>query len=77
MKPRTPYGKSIMHRLIDLDLTEAELIKDVNDRLQGEDYKYFDRGYLHKILTNENRRPYMICQTIEEVLTDHETQQTT
>lgn len=63
MQKFTSFGKEIGKRLIDLDLTQSWLIKQVKERTG----LYFDDSYLHKIKTGKLTSP-KIVQAIREIL---------
>ena len=64
----TPFGKEIKKRLIDLDKNHTWLIERVCV-LTG---LYFDRSYLHKIMTGKLDTPKVV-QAIREILDIPET----
>ena len=59
----TPFGKAIKKKLVDLDKSHSWLIEQVT-KLTG---LYFDRSYLHKIMTGKLDTPKII-QAIDEIL---------
>ena len=59
----TPFGKAIKKKLVDLDRDHSWLIKQVA-KLTG---LYFDRSYLHKIMTGKLGTP-KIVQAISQIL---------
>ena len=59
----TEYEKLIWHRLIDKDMTQAELIRRVRERTGG----YLDRSYLNKLVKGQARSERMIS-AINEIL---------
>lgn len=64
----TPFGKEIKKRLIDLDRNHTWLIVQVCERTE----LYFDRSYLHKIMTGKLDTPKVV-QAIREILDIPET----
>lgn len=62
-KTLTPFGKAIKKKLVDLDKRDSWLIEQVHEQTR----LYFDRSYLHKILTGKLDTP-KIVQTIKEIL---------
>lgn len=58
-----PFGKLIKKRLVDLDQSHSWLIEHVAARTG----LFFDRSYLHKILTGKLNTP-KIVQAIREIL---------
>lgn len=59
----TAFGKEIKKRLIDIDHSQAWLIEQVSG-LTG---LYFDRSYMHKIMTGQLSTP-KIVGAIREIL---------
>ena len=59
----TPFGKSVKHRLLDIDKDQNWLIEQV----KKETDLYFDRSYLHKIMTGKLNTPN-IKKAIIEIL---------
>ncbi len=59
----TDFGKEIKKSLIDIGRTQAWLIKEVSDKTG----LYFDRSYMHKILTGALTTP-KIVDAICEIL---------
>lgn len=64
----TPFGKTIKKKLVDLDKGHSWLIEQVT-KMTG---LYFDRSYLHKIMTGKLGTP-KIVQAIREILDIPET----
>lgn len=63
----TPYGKEIKKRLLDLDHDHGWLIEQVSIKTG----LYFDRSYLHKIMTGKLNTPGIvsaICEILEITL---------
>ena len=63
----TPFGKAIKKKLVDLDESHSWLIQAVCARTG----LYFDRSYLHKIMTGKLDTPKVV-QAIREILDIHE-----
>ena len=59
----TPFGKNIKRRLLDIDKDQNWLIEQVTHKTN----LYFDRSYLHKIMTGKLSTPG-IRQAIYEIL---------
>lgn len=59
----TPFGKEIKKRLLDIDRDQNWLIEKVADATG----LYFDRSYLHKIMTGKLNTPGVI-KAIQEIL---------
>lgn len=59
----TSFGKEIKKKLVDIDRNQNWLIKQVSVKTG----LYFDRSYLHKIMTGQLNTPKII-QAIQEVL---------
>lgn len=59
----TPYGKLILKRLVDLDQTQAWLIKQVRVKTG----LYFDGSYLYRLRMGEIHNPRFV-QAINEIL---------
>ena len=59
----TPFGKAIKKKLIDLDKNHSWLINEVCMRTG----LYFDRSYLHKIMTGMLETPKVV-QAIRDIL---------
>ena len=57
------YEKLVRHRLIDADMTQAELIEKVKEKTGG----YFDRSYLSKIFKGRVKST-RFCGAINEIL---------
>ena len=60
----TPFGKAIKRKLLDIDRDQNWLIARVSE----ETGLYFDRSYLHKILTGRLNTPGVvkaICNILE------------
>ncbi len=60
----TPFGKHIKRRLLDIDRDQNWLIEQVAQRTN----LYFDRSYLHKIMTGKLGTPGIkqaICEILE------------
>lgn len=60
----TPFGKSIKRRLLDIDKDQNWLIEQVAQKTN----LYFDRSYLHKIMTGRLKTPGIrqaICEILE------------
>lgn len=70
----TPFGKAVKKRLIDLDRTQAWLIKRVAETTD----LYFDRSYMYKIQTGQLATPSIIqaiCKILdlsEELISEKE-----
>lgn len=64
----TPFGKAIKKKLVDLDKNHSWLI----DQVYVQTGLYFDRSYLHKIMTGKLGTPKVI-QAIREILDIPET----
>lgn len=58
-----PFGKAIKKKLVDLDKNQSWLIEQVCARTG----LYFDRSYLHKIMTGTLGTPKVV-QAIKEIL---------
>lgn len=58
-----PFGKTIKKKLIDLDCDQNWLINQVREKTG----LYFDRSYLHKVMTGKLNTP-KIVQAIKEIL---------
>jgi hypothetical protein len=58
-----PFGKEIKKKLVDLDKSHSWLI----DQVCAQTGLYFDRSYLHKIMTGKLDNPKVI-QAIREIL---------
>lgn len=58
-----PFGKAIKKRLVDLNKNHSWLIEQVCARTG----RYFDRSYLHKIMTGKLGAP-KIVSAIREIL---------
>ena len=52
----TPFGKQIKKRLLDIDQDQNWLI----DQVSQETGLYFDRSYLHKIMTGKLSTPGVV-----------------
>lgn len=59
----TPYGKLILKRLVDLEQTQAWLIKQVRAKTG----LYFDGSYLYRLRMGEIHNPRFV-QAINEIL---------
>lgn len=59
----TPFGKTIKKQLIDIGQSQTWLIDQVSKRTG----LYFDRSYMHKILTGKLENPKII-QAIRQIL---------
>ncbi len=59
----TPFGKEIKKRLVDLGRKQTWLIEQIKDKTG----LYFDRSYLHKVMTGQLNTPKVV-QAIREVL---------
>ena len=59
----TDFGKEIKKRLIDMGKNQKWLIERVSD----ETGLYFDRSYIHKIMTGQLNTPRVV-QAIKEIL---------
>lgn len=60
----TPFGKEIKKRLLDVEQDQRWLIEQVSIKTG----LYFDRSYLHKIMTGKLNTPGMvsaICMILE------------
>ena len=60
----TPFGKCIKRRLLDIDRDQNWLIEQVTQKTN----LYFDRSYLHKIMTGKLSTPGIkqaICEILE------------
>ena len=60
---RCPFGKIVEKRLIDIDKSKSWLVQKVKEDTN----KYFDAGYLQKILIGK-RKPLSIIQSICKIL---------
>jgi len=58
-----PYGKKIKKKLVDIDQSHQWLIDQVHEKTG----LYFDRSYLHKIMSGKIATP-KIVQAINETL---------
>lgn len=63
-----PFGKEIKKKLVDMDKNQNWLIK----RVASVTGLYFDRSYLHKIMTGQLNTP-KIVQAIRDILEIPET----
>ena len=63
MSNLTDYGKSIKHRLIDMDKTQ----KWLQDAVTEKTGLYMDRSYMTKILTGQLETPKIVA-AINEIL---------
>ena len=59
----TPFGKAIKKRLVDMECKQSWLIEQV----AAHTGLYFDRSYLHKIMTGQLNTPKVV-QAIKEIL---------
>ena len=59
----TPFGKAVKKRLVDLERKQSWLIEEVSEKTS----LYFDRSYLHKVMTGQLNTP-KIVQAIKEIL---------
>lgn len=57
------FKKAVKHRLIDLDMTQAELIRTVSEKTG----LFFDVSYINKIY-NGQKHPAKILAAIREIL---------
>lgn len=57
------FGKEIKKKLVDLDKTQDWLISEVN----ADTGRYFDSGYLYRILTGQVKTPGIIA-SIRKIL---------
>lgn len=57
------FRLAVKHRLIDMNMTQAEMIREVHKRTG----KYLDTSYLNKIYAGKNH-PAEIIQAIREIL---------
>lgn len=57
------FKSAVKHRLIDLDITQAEMIRRVREKTG----MFLDTSYLHKLYTGEKRSARML-QAIMEIL---------
>lgn len=60
----TVFGKEVKKRLIDMEMPQSWLIKEVRERTG----LYCDRAYLYKILTGQVAPPRIvtaICETLD------------
>ena len=53
----TPFGKEIKKRLLDVDCDQRWLIEQVANKTG----LYFDRSYLHKIMTGKLNTPGIVA----------------
>lgn len=64
MTQTTAFGKAIKHRLLDLDMSQKELISQVSQKTG----LYFDSSYFAKIMRGKNTPPKIvkaICEILE------------
>lgn len=59
----TPFGKEIKKKLVDIDRNQNWLIEKVSSKTG----LYFDRSYLHKVMTGQLGTP-KIVSAIREIL---------
>ena len=59
----TAYGKKVKKRLVDLEMSQHDLIEAVKENTG----MFFDNSYLYKILRGE-RKPDAIITAINEIL---------
>ena len=59
----TPFGKAIKKKLVDMEKSHSWLI----DQVCAQTGLYFDRSYLHKIMTGKLDTPKVV-QAIREIL---------
>lgn len=57
------FKKAVKHRLVDKDMTQADLIREVRDRTG----MFLDTSYINKIYRGEKNSP-KIKQAIREIL---------
>ena len=57
----TPFGKDIKKRLLDVDHDQSWLIEQVSVKTG----LYFDRSYLHKIMTGKLNTPGIVSAICE------------
>ena len=62
-KVRCPFGKEIEKRLVDMDKSKKWLVDEVRKDTQ----KFFDAGYLQKILTGD-KAPATVVASICKIL---------
>lgn len=62
-KPATAFGLTVKKRLLDLGMTQKELVLIVSERTG----MFLDGGYLYKILNGQREAP-KITEAIKEVL---------
>lgn len=60
-KKLTQFGKSIKHRLIDLEKPQTWLIEEVRKKTG----LYFDSSYLYKIQTGQHNTPKVVMAICE------------
>lgn len=63
----TDYEKSVKHRLIDLEMSQQDLLKEINTRTG----LFVDSGYIARIFSGK-RNPPKILEAIEEILSEKE-----
>jgi len=65
LRKRIPneFGRAVLNRLLETGMTQEELIECVKEKTG----KFFDGGYLYKILTGQRNAPKII-QAIREIL---------
>lgn len=72
MRKRTDYGKSVMHRLVDLDQTPKWLVEQMTIKAEEHEVNYFiDVPKLSNYLVGLRQNP-MTRLLIEEVLCEAE-----
>ena len=62
----TEYGKAIKSRLLDMNESQAWLVKEVGKKTG----LYFDTSYLHKVMTGKQKSEKIIS-AINEILGIH------
>jgi len=72
MRQRTAYGKSVMHRLIDLDLTQKWLVEQMNAKAQEKDIRYYIDGEKLSNYLVGKRQSEVTKILIEEILCEAE-----
>ena len=65
MKPRTEYGKQVMHKLIDMDKDESWLVGEVQKAMPD---MYFHRTMLSRIMHDEKYSARHFKREINRIL---------
>ena len=65
MKPRTEYGKQVMHKLIDMDQNEAWLVCEVQKAMPD---MFFHSAMLSRIMHDENYSARHFKREINRIL---------